>query len=125
MNILKHSAALIGMSLALFAPHSSASDRVVYQGHSGPGSGKHIVFLSGDEEYRSEESLPMLAKILAVRHGFKCTVLFSINPSDGVIDPVTVTNIPGMDALHSADLCVMALRFRAMREAHMSHVVSY
>ena len=40
---------------------------VVYEGADGPGKGKHIVFVSGDEEYRSEEALPMLAKILAVR----------------------------------------------------------
>ena len=49
----------------------------------------------------------MLAKILAVRHGFKCTVLFAINPADGTIDPNAQTNIPGMEALDSADLCVM------------------
>ena len=39
-----------------------AADGVVYQGKAGPGQGKHIVFLAGDEEYRSEEGLPMLAK---------------------------------------------------------------
>ncbi len=27
---------------------------IVYQGNEGPGKGKHIVFVSGDEEYRSE-----------------------------------------------------------------------
>jgi hypothetical protein len=35
---------------------------------------KRIVLISGDEEYRSEESLPQLAKILSQRHGFECTV---------------------------------------------------
>ncbi len=102
-----------------------AADEVVYQGGAGPGQGKHIVFLSGDEEYRSEESLPMLAKILAVRDGFKCTVLFSINPQDGTIDPGTLTNIPGISALDSADLCVMALRFRELPDADMKHFVDY
>ncbi|MFM8400478.1 MAG: hypothetical protein ACKOAH_21815, partial [Pirellula sp.] len=29
------------------------------------GSGKKVVLISGDEEYRSEEALPMLAKILS------------------------------------------------------------
>ena len=33
----------------------------------GPGKGKHIVLLAGDEEYRSEEGLPMLGKILSQR----------------------------------------------------------
>src|SRR5215204_4699734 len=55
---------------------------ITYEAKDGPGKGKHVVFVSGDEEYRSEEGMPMLAKILAVRHGFKCTVLFSLNPAD-------------------------------------------
>jgi hypothetical protein len=104
---------------------TKAADWVVYEGKSGPGYGKQIVFLSGDEEYRSEEGLPMLAKILAVRHGFKCTVLFPINPSDGTIDPVTLTNIPGMVSLDSADLCVIALRFRELPDEQMKHFVDY
>ena len=53
---------------------------VAYEGKKGPGKGKHIVFVSGDEEYRSEEALPMLAKILAIHHGFRCTALFAIDP---------------------------------------------
>src|SRR5687768_17848597 len=72
--------ALLISCLALTA-HAST---VVYEGGNGPGNGKHVVFLSGDEEYRSEEGLPMLAKILSQRHGFKCTVLFALDP-DGTI----------------------------------------
>ena len=105
--------------------HGSSADWVVYQGHGGPGHGKHVVLISGDEEYRSEESLPMLAKILAVRHGFDCTVLFSINPVDHTIDPTILTNIPGMEALDSADLCIMALRFRDLPDSQMKHFVDY
>src|SRR6266567_9021663 len=106
----KYWQAFLALWLVASAGPLLAGDWVVYKGKKGPGSGKHIVFLSGDEEYRSEEGLPMLAKILAVRHGFKCTVLFSINPTEGTIDPVVQTNTPGMEALDSADLCVMALR---------------
>jgi hypothetical protein len=51
---------------------------VVYDGSDGPGRGKHIVLISGDEEYRSKEALPQLGKILARHHGFKCTVLFAL-----------------------------------------------
>src|SRR6185295_1842562 len=104
---------------------SSANDWVLYEGGKGPGKGKHIVLISGDEEYRSEEALPMLAKILAVRHGFKCTVLFSINPADGTIDPVMQTNTPGMELLDSADLCIMSLRFRELPDSQMQHFVNY
>ncbi|MEX2171577.1 MAG: PVC-type heme-binding CxxCH protein [Pirellulales bacterium] len=86
---------------------------VTYPGGNGPGQGKHIVFLSGDEEYRSEEALPMLAKILSQRHGFRCTVLFAIDPQSGEIDPNNRESLPGSEALDSADAIVMALRFRA------------
>jgi hypothetical protein len=98
---------------------------VVYEGTSGPGRGKHIVFVVGDEEYRSEESMPMMAKILAERHGFKCTVLFAINKESGEIDPVTVDNIPGLEALDGADLLVMFLRFRELPDAQMKYIIDY
>lgn len=119
--------ALLGLLIwCLAAPSlSSAADWVVYNGKSGPGHGKHIVFLTGDEEYRSEEGLPMLAKILAVRHGFKCTVLFPMHPADHTIEPTILTNIPGMEVLDTADLCVMALRFRELPDAQMKHFVEY
>ena len=117
---------LLIASLACFAVMSSQASRdwVVYEGKSGPGHGKSIVFLSGDEEYRSEEGLPQLAKILAYRHGFKCTVLFSVG-ENGEIDPNRKDNEPGLEALDSADLCVMLLRFREWPDAQMSHFVNY
>lgn len=102
----------------------SAADRVVYEGKSGPGRGKHIVFLAGDEEYRSEESLPQLAKILAVRHGFKCTVLFSLDEQDGTINPNAGGNLTGAEALDQADAIVMMLRFRHWPDAAMKHFVN-
>ncbi len=98
---------------------------VVYEGKKGPGLGKHIVFVTGDEEYRGEESMPMMAKILAVHHGFKCTVLFSINKETGVIDPKTVNNIPGLEALDSADLMVLFLRFRELPDEQMKRIIDY
>jgi hypothetical protein len=100
-----------------------AADSVVYEGKAGPGLGKHIVFLAGDEEYRSEESLVQMAKILAVRHGFKCTVLFSLNEKDGTIDPNAGNNLSGAEALDHADLIFMMLRFRHWPDATMQHFV--
>ena len=104
---------------------SLAAAPLTYEGKSGPGKGKHIVFLAGDEEYRSEEGLPMLARIMAVRHGFTCTVLFSINPADGTIDPNNVQHVPGLEALDHADLCVMLWRFRELPDDQMKHFVDY
>ena len=91
----------------------------------GPGKGKHIVFITGDEEYRSEESMPALARILAKRHGFRCTVLFSVNPESGEIDPSVADNIPGLEALKDADLAVVFTRFRHLPENQMALFVDY
>lgn len=102
----------------------SMNDRLVFEGTRGPGKGKHIVFLSGDEEYRSEEGLPQLARIMSQRHGFKCTVLFSINAA-GEVDPNEHHNQPGLEALDSADLCVMLLRFREWPDDQMKHFADY
>src|SRR5215213_635201 len=111
--------------LALAPARAEDKQYVVYEGKDGPGKGKTIVFLSGDEEYRSEEGLPQLAKILSERHGFRSVVLFAINPQTGDIDPNTVNNIPGIEALDQADGCVMLLRFRQLPDEQMKHFVDY
>src|SRR5690606_38580799 len=98
---------------------------VTYTGNTGPGKGKHIVLISGDEEYRSEEALPMLAQILAKRLGFTCTVLFSLDPQSGVIDPNQQTNIPGLEALENADLMVIFTRFRELPPEQMRYIDDY
>src|SRR5438046_2194732 len=103
----------------------AADPWVVYEGYDGPGKGKHIVLISGDEEYRSEEALPQLAKILARHHGFKCTVLFAIDPKDGTINPNKNDNIPGLEALRTADLAVFFLRFRNLPDNQMKEIVDY
>ncbi len=102
-----------------------AEPGVVFEGKEGPGKGKHVVFLAGDEEYRSEDSMPQLAKILAVRHGFKCTVLFAVNNETGEIDPQTLDNIPGLESLDTADLMVMFLRFRELPDEQMKYIIDY
>ena len=98
---------------------------IVYEGEVGPGRGRHIVFVSGDEEYRSEEALPMLARILAVHHGFRCTVLFAIDAETGMIDPENQNNIPGLHHLGTADLMVLFTRFRELPDADMKYIVDY
>ena len=71
---------------------------VVYEGTAGPGRGKHVVFLAGDHEYRSEETLPALARILARHYGFKCSVFITTDPKTGFIEPGS-SHISGLDAL--------------------------
>ena len=90
---MKKTVAALGLSLfatLMSASADSGNGWVSYPGGKGPGKGKHVVLLAGDEEYRSEEGLPMLAKILSQRHGFECTVLFS------VADDGTIVNLADM-----------------------------
>jgi len=138
---------------AVVSATSLAPAQVTFEGKAGPGMGKKIVLLAGDEEYRSEEVMPMLAKVLSERHGFTCTVVWSINPpgwsereikdfvkthpdapapkagdpdpADGTIDPNESSNLPGMEALDDADACIMLWRFRAPTDALMKHFVDY
>ena len=96
----------------------------VYEGGDGPGAGKHVVLLSGDEEYRSEETMPQYGKILAERHGFKCTVLYSLN-EDGEIDPENQENVTGLHHLKDADLMIMFFRFRRPPREDAKHIEDY
>lgn len=130
-NCWKRAAGQTGILLALLstmllcAQAQIRNPWVSIDGKQGPGSGRHIVLVSGDEEYRSEEAMPMLAKILALHHGFNCTVLFAINPKTGEIDPNTVDNIPGLQELRSADLMIIFTRFRQLPDDQMKCIDDY
>ena len=118
---------LFNCVLAVLAAAATAQgeDRwLVFEGKEGPGKGKHVVLIAGDHEYRSEEAMPQLAKILANQHGFKCTVLFS-QDADGTINPDNIANTPGLENLKTADLMVIGWRFRDLVEDQMQHVVDY
>jgi hypothetical protein len=117
-------AAFAAASLATAAPAAEPL-WVTYEGGAGPGRGKHVVLVSGDEEYRSEEGLPQLGKILAKHHGFRCTVLFAIDPQTGEISPNVNNNIPGLEALATADAMIIATRFRNLPDDQMQHVADY
>lgn len=115
----------LAVAILLTVGGSALAEGITYTGTEGPGVGKHIVFITGDEEYRSEEGMPQLAKILAVHHGFTCTVLFSIHRETGDIDPETLDNIPGLEALDNADLMVLFTRFRELPDDQMKHIIDY
>ena len=92
----------------------------------GKASMPNVVLVSGDEEYRSEEALPQLAKILSLTHGFNCTVLFAQDPKKpGIINPNYVQNIPGLENLKTADLMVIFTRFRALPDEQMKYIDDY
>src|SRR5215470_11213532 len=119
--------AVILQSGAVPNENSTTSEEqcVLYQGSKGPGQGKHIVLVSGDEEYRSEEALTQLGKILSYHHGFTCTVLFPIDPRTGLVDPNYLGNIPGLEALKRADLMIIFVRFRNLPDEQMQLINDY
>lgn len=122
--MIKKYLALIGFCLTLASVNAGENPKhwITYSGFEGPGFGKHIVLIAGDEEYRSEEALPQLGKILAAQHGFTCTVVFPIDPKSGIIQPNLGTNIPGLHNLDSADLMYIATRFRSLPDEQMHHI---
>lgn len=84
----------------------------------------HIVFLVGDDEYRSEESMPMIARILKERYNCKVTLCYSMGKG-GTIDPSNHNNITGIKALDDADLMVLFTRFRDLPDEQFKHFLKY
>jgi hypothetical protein len=127
MKKLSFTGALMACALAVTGAMASEdpSQWITFDGFQGPGVGKHIVLIAGDEEYRSEEGLPQMAKILATQHGFKCTVVFPIDPERGIIQPNYQKNIPGLHNLDTADLMVIATRFRNLPDSQMAHIDAF
>lgn len=107
----------------LLCAHATAADRVVYEGDVGPGKGKHILFIASDHEYRGEETCPAIARIMAKRYGFKCTVLFG-QTDEGLIKPGS-SRIPGIEAIDDADMLFLFLRFVAPDDAWMEKFEGY
>ena len=114
-------------------PVSESSKWLTYKGKEGPGKGKHIVLISAEQEYRSEQTMPMLAKILSEHHGFDTTVLFGVN-TDGLVDPTmkirwqdktVVHSIPGLEHLEKADLMIIKTRLLTLPNEQVQHIVDY
>lgn len=113
------------MAILSLATCEAGDPFLTIDGQAGLGKGQHIVFVTGEEYYRSEEGMSMFAKIMARHHGYRCTVLFSIDPVSGHINPNRNTSIPGLAALENADLMVIFARFRELPDADMKHIVDY
>lgn len=129
--------ALMVCASALAHPVPESPRWLVYPGGDGPGKGRHIVLIAADQEYRSEQSMPMLAKILSTHHGFDCTVLFGVNEK-GEVDPTMPVypekgneasfkehHIPGLEHLASADLVIFFTRLLTLPMAERELIVKY
>lgn len=106
--------------------YAAAEDRLVMEPPAGADGAKQVVLIAGDEEYRTEESMPMLAKLLSQKHGFRCTVLFSFGP-DGAdyIDPNNQQGLRGMEVLDDADLLIIGTRFRQPSAEQAAHLTKF
>lgn len=106
---------------------------VTYPGGEGPGAGKHIVLIAAEQEYRAEQAMPMLAKVLAEHHGFHTTVLFLTN-EDGLVDPTLPAplkeeganmRLPGLEHLADADCLIWFSRFLQLSDEDIQHFYDY
>jgi type 1 glutamine amidotransferase len=108
------------------APGVQALDRLVFEPPAGTGADKHIVLVSGDEEYRTEETMPMLGKLLSQKHGFKCTVLFALAADgQGYIDCNNQSGVVGWEELDDADLMIIGTRFRTPSKEDSKHITDF
>ncbi|MDF1862143.1 MAG: ThuA domain-containing protein [Verrucomicrobiales bacterium] len=136
-RIIGSAALLLFSSLCLAHPVPESPQWLTYSGGEGPGKGRHIVLIAADQEYRSEQAMPMMAKILSVHHGFDCTVLFGMNEK-GEVDPTLPVyptkgkesefkthHIPGLEHLASADLVIFFPRLLTLPEEQKEQIVSY
>lgn len=108
-----------------FCMPSFAQDTLVFDAKTSGADVPHVVLVSGDEEYRTEESMPMLGKILSQKHGIKCTVLFSFAAGEDYIDPNNQQGLRGLKALESADLMIIGTRFRQPDQEQAKYVTDF
>ena len=79
----------------------------------------HIVFVTGDHEYSSEVTMPLIAAELEKHYGMRTTVLKSY-PDENAEE-----NIPGLEALDKADAAVFFLRWRRLPASQLEHIRKY
>ena len=120
---MNHSLSLPLLAAWLFASTFAMANPVKYTGTASIATGKHLVFIASDHEYRGEETLPALARILSKHHGFDCTVLFGLDENGEI--QAGASNIPGLEALEGADGMVMFTRFQALPDEQMKHIDAY
>jgi hypothetical protein len=119
-------AAILGLAALSVPVESHAADRLEFKPPNAGQETKHVVLIAGDEEYRTEESMPMLGKILSQHHAYNCTVLFSFGPDEAdYIDPNNQQGLRGLDALDSADLMIIGTRFRRPSAEQAKHITDY
>src|SRR5688500_17388633 len=77
-----------------------------------------IVFIAGDYEYLSRETMPAFAQELAKQYEVETAVLK--RPDDE-----KVQSIPGLEKLENADLVVLFVRRMTLPESELAHIKKY
>jgi nicotinamidase-related amidase/type 1 glutamine amidotransferase len=77
----------------------------------------HVVFLIGEDEYRTAETLPAFAKEELEKRGLRCTFVHA--------DAKNKNEFPGLDALKQADLLFVSVRRRTPRPEQLAIIKAY
>jgi type 1 glutamine amidotransferase len=108
---------------SLFAKHHEI---LHLPGNDDPEKGKTIVLVAGDEEYRTEESMPMLAKILSQKHGFRVQSTIPVGQKREIYrSPIISKGVRGWHHLKDADLMLIGTRFRRPSAEEAKHVTEF
>jgi len=78
-----------------------------------------VVFVTGDHEYSSEATMPLVAAELEKNYGMRTVVLKS-SPDQNAEE-----NIPGLEILKEADLAVFFLRWRRLPADQLKFIDDY
>ena len=103
------------LTAVMFATHALADEPKPGEKSDQP----HVVFVTGDDEYRSEITMPMIARILEAKHGMRTSVAYA-RPT-----PQSKENIEGLEALKTADLAVFYTRFRKLPDDQLQLIMDY
>lgn len=106
----------------------------------------YVVFVTGEDEYRSEITLPFIGELLgralrprtivkpapgqqpprqAAPAEQPYTVLYAVDPKTGKPDPEHRQNIAGLEALQKADLAVFFIGSRALPDDQLKLILDY
>jgi hypothetical protein len=86
-----------------------------------------IVFVTGDDEYRSREVLEPYAKMLRERYKFRMIYIKDFAPGGDLApnkDPQP-RDFPELEQIKQADLLVVFMRFRAWKPNSLKHFIDY
>ncbi len=78
-----------------------------------------IAYVCGDHEYSGEVTLPLFAQAMEQRYQFRSDLIRSAP------DQNAESNIPGLERLADADLCVLFLRWRKLPKEQLDHLDTY